>query len=89
MIMQELHLPKKILRVEDLTFILPDDFDGDLQSALRLLANYLDVEFQNGKFNPKEKSEKFPSLFEDDGTNRASMKYGIFEMDENGNYQLK
>ena len=44
--MEPITLPKKILRIEDLIFILPDDFDGDLQSGLRLLADYLDVEFK-------------------------------------------
>jgi hypothetical protein len=83
------NLPKKVLRIEDLTFILPDDFDGNLQSALRLLAEYLDIEFRDGKFDPKGKSEKMPSLFEDtEGNNRAAMMYGIFEIDDDGNYHL-
>ena len=53
--MEPITLPKKILRIEDLIFILPDDFDGDLQSGLRLLADYLDVEFKKDKNSKKSK----------------------------------
>jgi hypothetical protein len=86
--MQNISLPKKVLRIEDLTFILPDDFDGNLQSALRLLATYLDIEFRDGRFDPKGKSEHLPSLFESDNENKAAMRYGIFEIDDDGNYHL-
>lgn len=91
--MESITLPKKILRIEDLIFILPDDFDGDLQSGLRLLADYLDMEFKKGKKNPRPPSDvekdNLTTLLENKDTVQVAMNYGIFEIDENGNYNLK
>lgn len=91
--MNSFNIPKKLLRVEDLTFILPDDFDGNIQSALRLLAAYLDIEFLNGRFNPKNKRDSDQTNLEElfgNNEKRVSMNYGIFEMDEkDGKYYLK
>jgi len=94
--MEPITLPKKILRIEDLIFILPDDFDGDLQSGLRLLADYLDVEFKKDKNSKKSKrstsnveKDNLTMLLENKDTVQVAMNYGIFEIDENGNYNLK
>ena len=94
--MEPITLPKKILRIEDLIFILPDDFDGDLQSGLRLLADYLDVEFKKDKNSKKSKrstsnveKDNLTMLLENKDTVQVEMNYGIFEIDENGNYNLK
>lgn len=94
--MEPITLPKKILRIEDLIFILPDDFDGDLQSGLRLLADYLDVEFKKDKNSKKSKrstsnveKDNLTILLENKDTVQVAMNYGIFEIDENGNYNLK
>ena len=94
--MEPITLPKKILRIEDLIFILPDDFDGDLQSGLRLLAEYLDVEFKKDKNSKKSKrstsnveKDNLTMLLENKDTVQVAMNYGIFEIDENGNYNLK
>lgn len=94
--MEPITLPKKILRIEDLIFILPDDFDGDLQSGLRLLADYLDMEFKKDKKSKKMKSstsnvekDNLTMLLENKDTVQVAMNYGIFEIDENGNYNLK
>ena len=83
-------LPKKLLKIQDLTFILPDDFNGNLQNALMLLAAYLNIEFRNGNFTPN-KNSNVKSIFDDGIYNacRVSMNYGIFEMDSDGNYRLK
>lgn len=94
--MEPITLPKKILRIEDLIFILPDDFDGDLQSGLRLLADYLDMEFKKDKNSKKSKrstsnveKDNLTMLLENKDTVQVAMNYGIFEIDENGNYNLK
>lgn len=94
--MEPITLPKKILRIEDLIFILPDDFDGDLQSGLRLLADYLEVEFKKDKNSKKSKrstsnveKDNLTMLLENKDTVQVAMNYGIFEIDENGNYNLK
>ena len=85
------HLPKKLLRIDNLTFVLPDNFNGNLQNALMLLAAYLNIEFRNGNFKPNKDSTIKKSIFNDgkDDSCRVTMKYGIFEMDENGDYKLK
>lgn len=87
-------LPKKLLRIEDLTFVLPDFFEGELPDALRLLANYLDIEFTYDenvlKSNEEDNTDNKILLFENSNNKpKASLRYGIFELDENGNYQLK
>ena len=94
--MEPITLPKKILRIEDLIFILPDDFDGDLQSGLRLLVDYLDMEFKKDKNSKKSKrstsnveKDNLTMLLENKDTVQVAMNYGIFEIDENGNYNLK
>jgi len=85
---QELNLPKKLLRVEDLTFELPDDFEGDIQSALQLLVNHLKDIFGDNGVQPGI-GENIPSIFEDSEHRKVTMKFGIFEMDQNGVYRLK
>lgn len=94
--MEPITLPKKILRIEDLIFILPDNFDGDLQSGLRLLADYLDMEFKKDKNSKKSKrstsnveKDNLTMLLENKDIVQVAMNYGIFEIDENGNYNLK
>ena len=94
--MEPITLPKKILRIEDLIFILPDDFDGDLQSGLRLLADYLDVEFKKDKNSKKSKrstsnveKDNLTMLLENKDTVQVAMNYGIFEINENENKNLK
>ena len=39
--MEQKKLPKKILRISDLTFILPDNFSGDLNEAIGIMLLYL------------------------------------------------
>ena len=80
--MEPITLPKKILRIEDLIFILPDDFDGDLQSGLRLLADYLDVEFKKDKNSKKSKrstsnveKDNLTMLLENKDTVQVAMNY--------------
>ena len=80
--MEPITLPKKILRIEDLIFILPDDFDGDLQGGLRLLADYLDVEFKKDKNSKKSKrstsnveKDNLTMLLENKDTVQVAMNY--------------
>lgn len=84
--MNNKELPKKILRITDLTFILPDDFNGNVQNALMMLAAYLNIElktFHMGGIPVKTT----PTI--QNGVPKVRMEYGIFELDENGKYQLK
>lgn len=80
--------PKKILRITDLTFTLPDDFNGDVQEALNCVVDYLSKQRElkqvnDGKSTVESVFTKSPS------NNRLGMIYGIFECDKDGNYILK
>ena len=86
---QQLKLPKKLLRIEDLTFELPDDFEGDVQSALELLVHYLHDIFGDREINPIKDERIIPTIFEDKNNRKVTMKYGIFERGEDGQYHLK
>jgi len=83
--------PKNILKIQDLVFILPDNFNGDLRDAIVLLAAYLNIdsdEFSKRIENPPE----FKSLFDEanmDNTLRLSMNYGIFELGDDEKYKIK
>ena len=79
--------PKKILRISDVIFILPDNFNGTLQNALMLLASYLNVKQNEENFNPKG-NVPIKSKNPEYETMKVSMEWGIFEIDENGNYHL-
>lgn len=81
------HLPKKILKISDLTFILPDDFEGNIQNALMLLAAYLNIEFKTGVIGKGNVPVK--SIFDDDNSYRVNMEYGILELNDKGEYELK
>lgn len=84
--MQQLNLPNKLLKVEDLTFILPDDFEGSIEDALQLMIYYL-----KSIFNKKDLDniEDLPSIFEDQQNRRLVMRFGIFERGKDGKYYLK
>lgn len=43
-------LPKKFLHIRELTFILPDDFDGTLQDAMTLFLEYRSAHRKDAKF---------------------------------------
>lgn len=84
----EMDLPKKLLRVEELTFQLPDDFEGDIKSALRLLLDYLQSIFGDSNITPQRMRE-IALLMENEGARRIEMNFGIFERADDGKYYLK
>ena len=83
-------IPKKVLRISDLTFILPDDFSGNIGDALNDLTRYV-----NGKANLNDVKTDETSTIETIFNNkkkadpRLCMKYGLFESDDDGNYKLQ
>ena len=82
-------LPKKIVRITDLTFTLPNDFNGDIVDALEAIVQYYS-NIRNVKELNDDKST-VESLLENSSyvNNKLCMKYGIFDCDENGNYILQ
>lgn len=85
--------PKNILKIQDLTFILPDSFNGDLRSAIILLAAYLNVDLDDFLNSVRDSANRDPNILqhssESEGEKRLSMQYGILELNEDGTYKLK
>lgn len=81
-------LPKKLLRITDLTFVLPDDFNGDFPDALNILTDYIN---SINRFNnvDEENTSTVESLLSNNDTSKLCMRYGIFEADNEFNYKLK
>lgn len=84
--------PKNILKIQDLTFILPDSFNGDLRNAIILLAAYLNVDLDDFLESVKESEKRNPNILQhpsESERERLSMNYGILELNEDGTYKLK
>lgn len=79
--------PKKVLKVQDLIFILPDNFEGDIQNALMTLAEYLNIHIDDDDVT-KFGNNAVRELSGDSDSHRVSMEYGIFQLDDDGNYRL-
>lgn len=80
--------PKNILRITDLTFVLPDDFDGDLKDAVQSLTDYLILNKETVLHDGDRSTVE--SLFKDsDQNSKLCMRYGIFKLDDNGDYKLQ
>lgn len=75
--------PKYILRIEDLTFILPDDFKGNFVDALENLLEYSRNNIEQKKYVENNKSTIENALSEE---SRLCMNYGLFKK-ENGSYK--
>lgn len=81
-------LPKKILRVKDLTFILPEDFEGDLHDALEEFMKYRDKHKSNAKFVEVEQDKtSVDLLFINEGDDRVFGEYGLFHLID-GSYKI-
>lgn len=87
--MDNVELPKKLLRVEDLTFVLPDDFEGGLEDAFRLLIDYIHDAMKNSVVTSKNADERLATVLDNDTNRKVSMNYGIFELGEDKMYRLK
>lgn len=84
------NLPKKILRIKDFTFILPDDFVGSFEDALNSFMDYT-----TEKLNPEAEKgvpdvySSVRTLFSSENAERVCGSYGIFEFDTTtGKYEL-
>lgn len=86
--MEEITLPKKLFRVADLTFVLPDDFEGGLEEAFQLVTNRVHEALHESERTDKSDEEMIGTIL-DDNTKNLALKYGIFEIGEDGKYHLK
>ena len=82
-------LPKKVLHIKELTFIVPDDFDGNTLDAIQELVNYSKNNESNkllvDRYNLYSSLEM---LIASKDKTRVCGSYGIFEL-ENNHYTLK
>lgn len=76
------NLPKNILKVKDLTFILPDDFNGDLEDALIAFITYRKSHVHTAEYTVDPVSLEILFTTADA---RVSGEYGIFTL-EDGKY---
>jgi len=78
-------LPKKLLRIEELTFILPDDFDGGAIDAMETLLEYIK---KNEVRYLSDNDSTMVSLLTSPENPRLCFKYGIFEKVDDQPYKL-
>lgn len=81
-------LPKKILVVKDLTFILPDDFNGSLLEAFNEFSQYRKEYEENAKFiDPSNPYKSYEILILTKDKERVCGQYGLFELSDDGTYK--
>lgn len=82
-------LPKKLLKIEDLTFVLPDDFEGGLEDALHELKNYVHDAIGGCLRTDKSEEERLAEVLNFENNRIMEISYGIFELGEDKEYHLK
>lgn len=80
-------LPTKILRVEELTFILPDTFDGNIIDAFEEMVVYMKANNQNEVVLEDEHSTTKSLLLSENTNHRLCMKFGIFSKNVDDCYE--
>lgn len=68
-------IPNHILRIEDLTFVLSDDFTGDFIDALEELLEYSKERLPH-RIYINDDASTIPNALESES--RLCMKYGLF-----------
>lgn len=85
----ETKLPKKLLKIEDLTFVLPDDFEGGLEDAFRLLIEFIHEAMAKSIRTNKNENERLAEVLNSENNHKVEISYGIFELGEDDEYHLK
>jgi hypothetical protein len=81
-------IPKKLLIIKDLTFILPDDFNGTLTDALSDYINYINKNIHNNNVVDIDNALCCTEVVLSANTDiRSCIQYGIVEID-NGEYRI-
>lgn len=82
-------LPKKILRIKDLTFILPEEFEGDLKEAIEEFVKYREAYKEMVTFITDNDEVSSTQLLFECGTNneRVCGEYGLFALVD-GSYKI-
>lgn len=82
-------LPQKMLIIKDMTFILPEGFNGNLIDALDEYAKYL----KNNKQNERnvDKDNVFSTtevILANRGDGKSCIMYAIVELDQSGDLKV-
>lgn len=79
-------VPKKFLGVSNLIFILPDDFEGDITTAIPLIAEYVNNVVKSPKKTGATEEKVNGSIFNDllkrADRDKLSAKFVFYEFDE-------
>ncbi len=87
--MEQIKLPKKLLKVEDLTFVLPDDFEGGLEDAFQVLIEFIHEAMEKSLVTDKSEDERLAEILNSENNRRVEISYGIFELGDDREYHLK
>lgn len=87
--MEHIGLPKKLLKIEDLTFVLPDDFEGGLEEAFQVLIDFIHDAMERSLVTDKSEDERLVEILNSENNRRVELSYGIFELGEDKEYHLK
>lgn len=83
-------IPKKILEIEDLVFVLPEGFHGNIIDALTEIIAYIKTKVASGKTSTNndykvhlaDDKVSLLTIVENDFDDRVSLKFSFFEYDE-------
>lgn len=86
----KLKAPKKVLHINDSAFVLPDDFNGSIQDAMKLFLEYHNESHENNKTElPVDPSGLFTpiGILAVAGENiKCCVEARIYELSEDGSY---
>lgn len=83
-------LPKKIFRVKELTFVLPDDFEGTIDDAFACLLEYRKQPHEPYKLFDKDGLfSTLEVLVHGEGSPRCCGEYGIYVLGPDGCYKVE
>lgn len=81
-------LPKKLLIIKDLTFILPDDFNGSLSEAFIEFVKYRKHYEDTARLITEINQENsYEILISTKDKEKVCGQYGLFELTEDGTYK--
>lgn len=79
-------IPKKFLGISNLICILPDDFQGDIQDALKLLLHHILSSAKKASDEVVEENDTtngiFLKLLDGKFDNKVSMRFSFYEFNE-------
>lgn len=84
---KSVHLPKKVLKIVDLTFTLPDDFEGTFEDAVMEFLIYRSDHIKKKIPSEMEQYSSTEILLTQDDDFAVCGSYGLLKLNENGEYE--